>query len=125
MASPPHDHRRDLELVLVGVALTKGDRQRVLAALPAGAFGRETGELLESIRSDNPAAIRNWLDVRGAVLEKGRTAIDAAIHAVLERNKRERLCEIIQGLQYAAKGHTTEELQRQVRESLKELEGMV
>ena len=42
--------RRDVEMLLLGVALVKSERKRVLDAFPDGAFSDEIGSLIADLR---------------------------------------------------------------------------
>lgn len=116
-------NRRDLELVLFGVALGKSERDRVLVMKP-GSFTRDIDPLFEAIRSQKPGPIVEFFRNRGVVLEKGMDFIDAVMAYVSESNRRARLNRIATELVNCRGGETTQQMVERFKLALKEVEEM-
>lgn len=113
--------RRDLELILVGVALAKSERDRVLS-LGAAAFTGECSELMDAIARNNPHPVMGWLKERGVVPEKGRDVIDMLIHRIADMNERERLKALFQRLSMCHANETVEQMKARAAALLRTIE---
>jgi len=81
-------HLHELSLILLGVALTKTDRQRIVDALPAGSLGNEVDDLIDDVRRKRSASLSCWMAQRG--VQVGKDVIDGILAAVTrERGERE------------------------------------
>lgn len=118
------DHRRDIELLLLGIAISKPERSRVLEAIGDGVLSKEFTGALQSLRTGDPYELMQWLVVREITLEKGKDVIQAVIDKIVDWNERERLQRICKGLTVASKIEHTSELKQRMIEALKELESM-
>lgn len=87
--------RRDLELLLLGMALHQGSRQEILDQIPSGFLSAEIEELVRGVRGPKRAmALMDWLADRSARPEKGELAVDAVIRAVGHDNQRNQISAI-------------------------------
>lgn len=118
------DTRRDIELLLLGIAISKSDRPRVLQAIGDGVLSKEFAGALQSLRTGDPHELTQWLVKREVRLEKGKDVIQAVIDKIVDWNERERLQRICKGLTAASKIEDTSELKQRMVEALKELEEM-
>jgi hypothetical protein len=117
--------RRDLELILLGAAIGKGEaRQRILDGLPPGFATAEIGKLLNAVREQNPIPIGNWLSERKCKCEKGKDFIQVILDRLIESNQKERIKEIIRELEIAAKLETVEEMKARVVSKLQQIGDM-
>lgn len=128
MTQQPHrikdDYLRDLGLVLIGYALSKSDRQRILDSVPPGLLIKEMDDLLRSIRSNKPTVLSDWCETRGAILEKGKDCIQAIIDALQGEQRRQRVKSVLQRLGTDAKLLDPVSLAAKLRECAEELDGL-
>lgn len=117
-------HRRDLELLLLGVCITKGDRQRVLDALPPEQMSKEVGALCRSIQNQEPGDLNAWLEERSAHREKGQDLIQSLINAIDTANRREAVANVCRSLEFAAKIESVDELKARLSRALAHLEAL-
>ena len=115
--------RRDIELVLLGVALAKSERDRVLVLAP-GSFTREVEPLIDAIRTQKPKVLAEWLADRGVVLEKGRDFVYATVARVSDLNVRDRLNQIGTQLAHSRGCETTEQMLVRFKNALKQIEDL-
>jgi len=122
VGSQPHasNARRDLELILLGAALGKGNRKEILEALPKGGMIDEFCPLLEAIRDGKPEALRKWLLARG-VTPSGNL-LKAILGRVVEWNERIRLVALCEELGHAAKVFDAAGLREKMLEMLRKVE---
>jgi hypothetical protein len=116
--------RRDIELILLGIALGKAERPRVLAAIGDGVLSKEFVGPLKSLRTGDPYELTQWLVTREITLEKGKDVIQAIIDKIVDWNERERLQRICKSLTVSSKVEHTSELKERMIKALKELESM-
>lgn len=116
--------RRDLELILLGVAIGKAERTRVLTAIGDGVLSREFAGPLKSLRTGDPHELMQWLGSHEITLEKGKDVIQAVIDKILAWNERERLQQICKQLTAASNMEHTEDMKQRMIEALRELEAM-
>ena len=117
-------YRAELELVLLGVAIAKASRQRVIDAFPTGTFSKTHDQILGSIRSDDPNALLSWLSVRSAKPEKGEDVIQSIIHTIDRDNRHQKVKSICRSLDYASRISSVDELKDRLERALKELESI-
>jgi len=98
-------NRRDLEMVLMGMAFAAGkDARRDLAtelcaggdASQGGLLSKETSTMMSAIGSGTVADVVEWLELRGVKLAKGstvQTAIIERLESVAKLSKIRRLCQ--------------------------------
>lgn len=98
-------HRRDLEMVLMGMAFAanKEGRRDLATELCAGGdasqgglLSKETSTLMQAIGSGTVADVVEWLELRGVKLAKGttvQTAIIERLESVAKLSKVRRLCQ--------------------------------
>lgn len=87
--------RRDLELMILGMALHQSSRGDILEQLPEGFLSLETEELMRGVRGPNRAAgLMDWLASHEARPEKGELAVDAVIRALRQDNQRNQVSAI-------------------------------
>lgn len=119
-----NSYRRDLELILIGAALTKGDRERVLSVFADFSFSKENDTMLRAIRAGDASVVAAWLNGLGATLSKGKDAIQAIIDAVDEQNKMERVRSICKSLRPAHNLKEVADLKQRLTDALSALEGI-
>lgn len=115
--------RRDIELILLGVSLTKTDRDRVLTLSP-GSFSKEVDEVIQGIRDKDAAPAKRFFKDRGVVLEKGQDFIEAMVAKVSDMNKRERLNRIASELMMSRGFESTDQMLDRFKLALKQIEDM-
>lgn len=94
---------RDISLVLFGMALSKSERDPVLAAMPPGMATREIDTLLCAIRDQNRRVILEWLGERGAVVEQGKDFQQAMIDCLWSEAERVKVKGVLRELGFASK----------------------
>lgn len=112
--------RRDLELVLFGIALVRSERGRVLEGVDG--LGGEIGSLLVALRDQDRAPIERWAGDRGLALD-GNDIIASIIAKIQSWMERERLQRICQEVSFSAQVEDTEEIKKRLLEVLKQIEG--
>lgn len=115
--------RRDIELILLGIAIAKSERERVLV-LPDEAFTKELVPLINSVRKGKPAEFFKWLRERGLSPEKGVEVIDLLVRHVSDLNHRERIKTILGALSISAKIEELGDLKQRARTALLQIEEM-
>lgn len=127
--SEPHrikdEFLRDLGLILVGHALSKTDRQRVLDSVPPGLLLRETDDLLNAIRNNSVEVLTVWCEARGAKIERGKDVIQAIIDALLAEKRRQAVKRILAQLNTSTKILHPGTLAAKLRECADELDGLM
>lgn len=124
----PDNHRRDLELILLGVVLVKqdgqrsADGQRVLDSLPHGSYSKELEPLFDAVRNANPYKMTVWLEERQAAIEKGKDAVQAVIDSIHQRNETEAICSIARTLSLLPRSQDKEQMKEVLRNALERLE---
>jgi len=114
--------RRDLELILLGAAIGKGDaRQRILDGLPSGFATAEIGSLIDAVRAQNPMPIGKWLTDRNCKCEKGKDFIQAILDRLIESNQREKIKAIVTEIQFALKLESVEEIKARIVSKLQQI----
>lgn len=95
MTEPKRSNRRDLELVVIGMALALSSREETLAKCPEGFLSADQEVLMQGIRRKEARGdLVEWLKRHGAIIEKECTAADAVIQAIHESNCRASLNQI-------------------------------
>ena len=115
------DARRDIELILLGIAIAKSERERVLV-LPDEAFSKELVPLINSVRKGKPGEFFKWLSARGLAPEKGIEVIDLLVRHVSDLNHRERIQNILRTLNYSSSIEAVDDLKTRVRNALLQIE---
>jgi len=118
------EFQRDLGLLLVGYALCKADRQRILDSVPPGLLIKEMDDLLRAIRSNKPEAVSDWCEVRGARLEKGKDCIQAVIDALQGERRQQQVKAVLARLNTEIKLLDPVSLSAKLRELADQLDGM-
>lgn len=118
------DHQRDLGLLLVGFALSRSERDRVLDSVPPGLLREECDQLLQSIRMNDPTGLTGWCKARGATLEKGKDVIQAVIDALDQERRRQVVRGVVARLQTSVKLLDAQQLSKKLRECADELDGL-
>lgn len=122
MPRPSKEDMRDLGLVLVGLSLSKSDRERVLGCIPPGTLCHELDLLLEAVRTSDPREFRSWLAERSAPIEGGKDAVQAMVDGVLGYARRQRTAAIVAELNAAFKLLDPGELAKKLRECADRME---
>lgn len=117
------DKRRDIELILLGIAIARSERDRVLV-LPDEAFSKELIPLISSVRKGKPTDFFKWLRERGLTPEKGIEVIDLLIQHVSDLNHRERIQNILRALNYSSSIEAVSDLKTRARNALLQIEEM-
>ena len=128
MTEVPHrikdEFQRDLGLLLVGYALCKADRQRILDSVPPGLLIKEMDDLLRSIRSNKPAVISDWCAARGAKLEKGKDCVQAVIDALQGERRHQQVKAVLARLATSTQLLDPVSLAAKMRELADQLDGL-
>lgn len=83
---------REIALVLVGVALARGDdRQRVLSALSTGCLPADLEAVISAIREKKAGPVKDWLGTLSLEMAKGTDVLDVLIDAMRRKNLRAEL----------------------------------
>lgn len=104
----PKEHLRELALILLGAALVKESRQRVIDSIPSGSLVRDVDKLLDSLRNNDYPVVKDWLASRGAVIENGKDGIQACIDAILGECERQRVMQIVKELEFYTRASLVE-----------------
>lgn len=97
------EQQRDLELIVFGAVLVKGEpRDSILAVLPRGIVIGEVGELVDAIRDQQSPPLTKWLDDHKCQWDKKRDCIQAIVDCVLELRQRQVMTEKLKGLAFLA-----------------------
>lgn len=120
------EYLRDLGLILVGAALTKtkAERQRILDSVPQLLLVHEVDRILQSIRTNDPTHLSEWLANRSAKIEKGKDAIQAVIDAIHQERRRQKVREVLCQLNNASKMLDPPTLASKLRECAEQLDGL-
>lgn len=113
---------RDLGLVAVGAALSKELRKQVLGGLEVGICCKEVDDLLLSIRMEKPEALKQWVEARGARLERGATVIGAITERLREVKAQAALKEMGDRIRLAAVQATKDEMLNELKSLIQEVE---
>lgn len=116
--------RRDLELILLGLALSESGRAKVLSALSHGDWTREINPLIGSIRDKSPKDLAQWLDSRGVKPEKGQEFVEAIMDTVSRDNAHQNVQRICRGLSNASRVGDITTLKNHLTNALQELENL-
>jgi len=117
-----HAIRRDLELILLGAAIGKGEaRQRILDGLPTGFATAEIGELIDAVRAQNAIPIGKWLTDRKCKCEKGKDFIQVILDRLVESNQREKISAIVTEIQFALKLESVDEIKARIVSKLQQI----
>jgi hypothetical protein len=117
--------RRDLELVVLGMALAASSREETLAKCPEGFLSAEQESLMRGIRNkEQRDCLIDWLKGRGAVLEKDCTAADAVIQAIHESNCRASLNRIAVNVSNSVKLGTVDQVINSLENALTVAKGI-
>ena len=112
-------HRRELELILAGAALAQGSANNIVTStLQRGALEKDVDDFIEGIRRSDAEVVIRFLEARGAVIEKGKHALNAIIDEILKQNAEEAIRRVCR--QFQRRG-SVEELPA----IIKQLKGMV
>lgn len=119
------DHRRDVELVLIGFVLGAGspqsNRERVLAAMPPGSLLADNDKLLDAFRTNSGDILKAWLVTRGCVFEKGKDIPQAMLDLLYEMNTRASLIKMTRGLAAAGGLEDLDSFFRRIESSLEQI----
>ena len=107
--------------MLIGAALVKSERDKILAAIPRTAFSKETEKVMEAIRSQQAQTVIQFLGDRGCVFEKGKEMIQVMIDRIVEENEKQRIKSIVGKLEFAVKCETVQEFKERVTSILREI----
>jgi len=118
MAKVSDPKLRDVALVLLGAAMVKESRQRVLDSLPSGSLVREIDVLLDSLRAGDYPKVKDWFAARDAIIESGKDAIGACIDAILAECERQKVAEVVKELEFYTRASLVQK--KQLAEKLRE-----
>ena len=127
MRSLNDKHRRDLELILLGVAISKpgeNSRAKVLDELPQGSFTKEIEPLINAVRSNKPEEIASWFAEREIIPEKGECFIGALTKGVDNDNRSKTITDVCRSLGFASRLESAEELIDRLKRAVKQLESL-
>jgi hypothetical protein len=84
--------RKELELLLLGMALHTETREAMLKEISPIVLSPEIGVLFESLQQpEKGKPLMDWLEARGAKPSKGRNAREAVLDAIYKMNAKLRL----------------------------------
>lgn len=113
------DNRRDLELIVFGMALHANTREETINDINPVLLSAEFSDLFESVAQNKPAAlVQNWLEARGVVLQKGRNARQAIVAAIQRSNAQSRLRLQVKTVERAVKIGTATQIADALQEAL-------
>lgn len=116
-------HRRELELIAAGFALAQGGGKNIVtSSLVRGSLAKDVDDFVEGIRSGSGEPVINFLAVRGAVIEKGKHAIDAIVDAIKKQNAEDQIGRVCRRFNHKSTLEDLPSLISQVRDMLGELE---
>lgn len=117
--------RRDLELLILGMALSLSSREEMLAKVPEGFLSAEQEVLMQGIRNkESRTELIEWLKMHGAIIEKDCTAADAVIHAIHESNCRASLSRIAVNVSNSVRLGTVDQVINSLENALKVAKGI-
>jgi len=86
------NNRRDLEIMLFGMALHNDTRSELLKEVMPFLLSSEFKDLFEALGGKKPATvIQSWLESRGVKIEKGQTAKESIIKEIHASNAQSEL----------------------------------
>jgi len=113
------DTRRELELLLLGMALHKDTREGILKEVSPVVLSPEIGVLFEALQHPKKGQpLLEWLDSRGAKPSKGMTARQAILGAIHLLNARIRLKNAARTLEKTLKIGTNDQVVRVLESAL-------
>lgn len=112
-------HKVDLSLVLIGVALAKSERARVVAI--ADDVDGNAGDALRAIRDNDCAVFTQWLRNAGVTLEKGKDAIQSIVDTVSNDGKVRKARHVAAKVEMVATQSDIDVLRDVLRDALAEL----
>lgn len=115
---------RDLSFILVGAALAKDTRSRVLAAIGPGMLDKDADSILSAIRDNDVQRVVTWMDARGASIEKGKDAIQAVIDAIVDATRSEKVRCILSTMRSTATVSDVAVIKEVLQDCLAKLEGV-
>ena len=117
-------HQAELELVLIGYALAdKEHAERIHNVFANNEMTKISNDLVRSIHSRDRQAVLNWLEARGAVVEKGKLVIDAIVDRIKSEVRRRQVKRLYDELGYSVKIGTQEEQRKILFKLLDEMGG--
>lgn len=103
--------RRDLELIMFGMALHNETRKEMLSEVNPVLLSAEFTDLFESVSGTKaPAIVKDWLAARGAPLEKDRTVKQTIIAAIHKSNAESKLRLQVKTVERAMKVGTSKQM---------------
>lgn len=112
----------ELSLILLGVALTKTDRDRVVSTCTPGTLHESVDPLIDAIGKNKRKPVVDWLQARGVTVPKGKDAIQSCIDAVVEDANERKAREMLSKLNFALHVEQVPELKARLRACLEALE---
>ena len=115
--------RRDLELILFGMALHNQTRAELLKEVMPFLLSSEFKDLFDALAGHKPASIiQSWLESRGVVIEKGQTAKDSIVRQIHASNAESELKRKVVALESAIKLGTAEQVVDKIKSLLESAE---
>jgi hypothetical protein len=97
------DSKRDLELILLGAVLAKGEaRKLIFDSAPTGSIDSEIGALIDSVREQDAQPISSWLESHQCEWDKGQCFIQTIANRLLEDKQRRLMIDVLKGLTFLA-----------------------
>lgn len=107
--------KQELELVLLGAAMVKGQsREKVLATMPKGSMFGETGRVIDAVRELDSAPIAEWMAERGCDWSQGDDFIESITHVLLDDSSRTLASVVLNVLSQRIRHDSKEELKERV-----------
>ena len=124
-------HLRDLELLAVGYGLHKTPdeegivpREFIAGSLEQGVCGKELDDLVQCLRTGEPAKLIEWCEARGAIFEQGKSIIQAVVDQVSTQHKSAALKRHLAEVKYAAQLWEPKEVIAKLKEIVEKMEAM-
>lgn len=116
------EHRRELELVLLGIALSKADRDKTLSLIAPGDLSKGVEPLINSLRKGcDTSPLTQWLAERLVVIEKNQPPLNCIYNAIDRDNRHAAVKNLAGELNHAIKICDPENLRDRMTEILARL----
>ncbi len=118
-----NNSRRDLELMLFGMALHNETRAEMLKEVMPFLLSSEFKDLFDALSGNKKSSvIQLWLEHRGVVIEKGQTAKDSIVREIHASNAESELKRKVVALESAIKLGTAEQVVDKIKALLESAE---
>lgn len=117
--------RRDLECVLVGIAISATQASKeAIGQFGDNAFSETIAPVIGGIRNGNGKPLHSWLAERGAMVTEGRNSIEAVCERIHELNLAPRLRTISSKISTAIGTQNKAEVMEALKQAIEDLEAL-